>query len=318
MERADRIIDLGPGAGIHGGELLANGTPAKSGATPSVADRPLPRQGHPAPAARRLPGPVPPKSPGRGEPAGSSSPARAFRNLKGFDLRLPLGPAHHGRGPERRRQIHLFRDLLHPPSRLRDQGRKARLTGREFARHRGRLRPAHRPSSPAFRPSCAAPSGFRSVIEVDQAPIGKTPRSTPATYLGIFDLIRQFFASLPEAKIRGYTASRFSFNTAGGRCPTCEGAGRIKLEMAFMPDTYLPCDDCGGSALRAGARRHHLEGQDHRPGAPAHVRGGAVFFDFHSQLSQVCRLMVDCGLGYLTLGQSSRRSPAARPSGSSS
>ena len=148
-------------------------------------------------------------------------------------------------------------------------------------------------------------SAFRSVIEVDQAPIGKTPRSTPATYLGIFDLIRQFFASLPESQIRGYTASRFSFNTAGGRCPTCDGAGRIKLEMAFMPDTYLPCDDCRGS--RYSAELSDLTWKNLNIGQVLQLtfEEAAQFFDFHSQLSQVCRLMVDCGLGYLTLGQSS-------------
>ena len=91
-------------------------------------------------------------------------------------------------------------------------------------------------------------------------PSVKLPRSTPATYLGIFDLIRQFFASLPESKIRGYTASRFSFNTTGGRCETCKGGGRIKLEMAFMPNTYLPCDDCEGLRYGFGAQRHHMEG----------------------------------------------------------
>jgi excinuclease ABC subunit A len=146
---------------------------------------------------------------------------------------------------------------------------------------------------------------FRSVIEVDQSPIGKTPRSTPATYLGIFDLIRKFFAALPESKIRGYDASRFSFNTAGGRCPACEGAGRIRLEMAFMPDTYLPCDDCQG--LRYGPELSDVTWKGRSIGEVLQLtfEEAAEFFSFHSELSQVCRLMADCGLGYLTLGQSS-------------
>jgi excinuclease ABC subunit A len=146
---------------------------------------------------------------------------------------------------------------------------------------------------------------FRSVIEVDQSPIGKTPRSTPATYLGIFDLVRKFFATLPESKIRGYTASRFSFNTAGGRCPTCAGAGRIRLEMAFMPDTYLPCDDCQG--LRYGPELSDITWKGLTIGAVLRLtfEEAALFFSFHSELAQVCQLMVDCGLGYLTLGQSS-------------
>lgn len=148
-------------------------------------------------------------------------------------------------------------------------------------------------------------NGFKSVVEVDQSPIGKTPRSTPATYLGIFDQVRQFFASLPESKIRGYTASRFSFNTAGGRCETCSGAGRIKLEMAFMADSYLPCDACNGS--RFGPELNDITWKDKTIGQVLQLtfEEAAAFFDFHSQLSQVCQLMVDCGLGYLTLGQSS-------------
>ena len=146
---------------------------------------------------------------------------------------------------------------------------------------------------------------FRSVIAVDQSPIGKTPRSTPATYLGIFDSIRKFFATLPEAKLRGYTASRFSFNTAGGRCPTCEGAGRIKFEMAFMPDTYLPCDDCRGQ--RYGPELADITWKGRSIGEVLRLtfEEAATFFDFHAQLGPVCRLMTDCGLGYLTLGQSS-------------
>jgi excinuclease ABC subunit A len=127
------------------------------------------------------------------------------------------------------------------------KAKKARLSGRDFVQATGFTHDEDAKAPPPFTTLLGA-DGFKSVIEVDQSPIGKTPRSTPATYLGIFDQIRQFFATLPEAKIRGFTASRFSFNTQGGRCEACQGAGRIKLEMAFMPNTYLPCDDCRGSA----------------------------------------------------------------------
>ena len=212
-------------------------------------------------------------------------------------------------GPSGAGKSTLFRDLLQPAVAHAIKSRNRRLTGREFSRATGFsadeiLSSGGRSSSSPFTELCSAHT-FRSVIEVDQAPIGKTPRSTPATYLGIFDLIRQFFASLPESKIRGYSASRFSFNTAGGRCPTCDGAGRIKLEMAFMPDTYLPCDDCRG--LRYGADLADIRWKGKSIGEVLQLtfEEAALFFDFHSQLSQVCQLMIDCGRGSLTRGQSS-------------
>jgi excinuclease ABC subunit A len=148
-------------------------------------------------------------------------------------------------------------------------------------------------------------NAFKSVIEVDQSPIGKTPRSTPATYLGVFDIVRGFFATLPEARIRGYQPGRFSFNTTGGRCETCAGAGRIKLEMSFMPNAYLPCDDCGG--LRYGPELRDITWKGRNIGEVLQLTFDEAleFFDFHAHLREVCRLMVDTGLGYLTLGQSS-------------
>ncbi|MEO6992104.1 MAG: excinuclease ABC subunit A, partial [Lacunisphaera sp.] len=212
----------------------------------------------------------------------------------------------------------LFRDVLHPAVSCAIKQRKAKLSGKDFVRLSGfdlgaattqpqknsRERGRSRSSTFPFTELTGA-SGFKSVVEVDQSPIGKTPRSTPATYLGIFDLIRQFFASLPESKMRGFNAGRFSFNTVGGRCEVCSGAGRIKLEMAFMPDSYLPCDNCGGS--RYSAELSDITWKNKTIGQVLQLSfdEAAVFFDFHSQLSQVCQLMIDCGLGYLTLGQSS-------------
>jgi excinuclease ABC subunit A len=302
MAQADHIIDLGPAAGIHGGELLASGTPAEIKRSARSLTGLFLAKGikHPLRGEYRKP-----ETGDRKAPWLEMTDIR-FRNLKGFDLRLPPARLIMVAGPSGAGKSTLFRDLLHPAVSYAIKARKTRLTGKDFMKATDFTPddPVSGFQSPVFANLTGA-SGFKSVIEVDQAPIGKTPRSTPATYLGIFDLIRQFFASLPEAKIRGYTASRFSFNTAGGRCPTCQGAGRIRLEMAFMPDTYLPCDDCHG--LRYGPELADITWKGKTIGAVLQLtfEEAAQFFDFHSQLSQVCRLMVECGLGYLTLGQSS-------------
>ena len=321
MARADRIIDLGPGAGLHGGEVLANESPTKLKANAASLTgvflakgiaHPL-RGGYRSVAGRDASPKRPLRNKGRlGEaslPVGATKTTSdwltlshaSYRNLDDVTLRLPLGRLTMVCGPSGAGKSTLFRDLLHPAVACAIKRQKARLGGKEFLKHVTFEAEASR------LPFAELRSGhhFKSVIEVDQAPIGKTPRSTPATYLGIFDLIRQFFATLPEAKMRGYSAGRFSFNTKGGRCEACSGAGRIKFEMAFMPDSYLPCDDCGGSRYGAELRDIAWKGKSIGQVLQLSFDEAVAFFAFHSQLSQVCQLMIDCGLGYLTLGQSS-------------
>jgi excinuclease ABC subunit A len=291
MGKADLILDLGPAAGVHGGELLALGTPAEIKANDSSLTGVFLAKGitHPLLGSYRDLG-------GSGQEWIELKGAR-HRNLKGVDLRFPVGKLTMVAGPSGAGKSTLFRDLVGPAAECSIELGKSRISGRDYAKF----------ASTKLEPFAELKGAdiFRSVIEVDQSPIGKTPRSTPATYLGIFDLIRKFFASLPESKIRGYTASRFSFNTVGGRCPTCEGAGRIRLEMAFMPDTYLPCDDCQG--LRYGPELSEITWKGKSIGVVLQLtfEEAAEFFSFHSELAAVCKLMGDCGLGYLTLGQSS-------------
>ncbi|MDD3180628.1 MAG: excinuclease ABC subunit UvrA [Opitutaceae bacterium] len=337
MERADRIIDLGPGAGINGGQVVANDTPAnlrkiQQSLTGLYLDQGIP---HPLrgsyrpvaggngrartqpgkPAASRL------AQTSAGDPGWLTLTGVRYRNLQEVDLRLPLSRLIMVCGPSGAGKSTLFRDVLHPAVTCAIKRKLTKLPGREFLKrtrfddgggmtspHAIPRRRGHPPSSPRPSPPFEELRNaqlFKNVIEVDQAPIGKTPRSTPATYLGIFDLIRKFFASLPEAKIRGFTASRFSFNTAGGRCETCAGAGRIKLEMAFMPDSYLPCETCGGLRYSADLSDITWKGRTIGQVLQLSFDEAAVFFDFHARLREICQLMVDCGLGYLTLGQSS-------------
>jgi len=311
MERADHIIDLGPGAGIHGGELLASGTPAQIKRNAKSLTGLFLKKGisHPTRGTYRE---LPPTSPLRAKRGTAGNylelTGATLRNLHDITLRLPLARLIMVAGPSGAGKSTLFRDILHPAVTEAIKTQKTKLT----------LFPAttahQKTGSTTLRRQKKGSSTlgelrnghvFKSVIEVDQSPIGKTPRSTPATYLGIFDLIRQFFAALPEAKLCGYTASRFSFNTAGGRCETCTGAGRIKLEMAFMPTTYLPCEDCGGSRYAPELGEIKWKGKSISEVLQMSFEEAATFFDFHSRLSEVCQLMVDCGLGYLSLGQSS-------------
>ncbi|MGH8019899.1 MAG: excinuclease ABC subunit UvrA [Opitutaceae bacterium] len=307
MERADRIIDLGPGAGINGGKLLANGTLAEIKANPGSLTGQYLASGiaHPLLGKRR---PLPP-SPGRaanGRKRGASKEwiqleGAAFRNLRGVDLRLPAGRLTMVSGVSGAGKSTLIRDVLRPAVACAIKQKKARLTGAEFVR---RTKAGNARQTPPFAELLGA-NAFRSVIEVDQSPIGKTPRSTPATYLGAFDLIRQFFAGLPESKIRGYNAGRFSFNTPGGRCEACQGAGRIKLEMSFMPETFLPCEACGGSRYGPELAEIQWKGKSIADVLALSFDEAASFFDFHSRLHETVQLMVETGLGYLTLGQSS-------------
>jgi len=307
MARADHILDLGPGAGIHGGHIMAEGSYRDIlGREDSLTGRYL-RSGiaHPQRGAYR---PLPRAWDPRRKDADAWLALRgaSLRNLKGFDLRLPKNRLNVLCGVSGAGKSSLARDLLLPVVRTAARTGRRKLTA-EDARNAGACRGAL-----AFSKRAEAPfrdlyhgDGIRKVIEVDQAPIGKTPRSTPATYIGAFDLIRSIFAQLPEARFRGHDAGTFSFNTKGGRCEACKGAGRIKLEMNFMPDTYVTCEECGGRRYGAELEDLRWNGKNIADVLAMSFEEAAAFFDFHAQLHSLLNLMVETGLGYITLGQNS-------------
>ncbi|MDQ8200990.1 excinuclease ABC subunit UvrA [Pelagicoccus enzymogenes] len=318
MEQADHIIDLGPGAGIHGGEVIAQGTVAqlkknknsltgrylKTGIPHPLNGkyRPLPKGGAAAPRAQKG-GAASPKTPKKSSEASYLSLTNVtFRNLKKQSVRIPHNRLTMLCGASGAGKSSLVRDLLAPATAYAIKAKKDAITGADFAKNGPSIEGNE---GVTLFDSLSGANGFRSVIEVDQSPIGKTPRSTPATYLGVFDIIRQFFASLPESKMRGYKPGRFSFNTAHGRCDTCSGAGRVKLEMSFMPDTYVTCEDCGGSRYGPELLDLHWKGKNIADVLAMGFEEAAEFFSFHSQLGEIMQLMVETGLGYLTLGQSS-------------
>lgn len=298
MREADHIVDLGPGAGVHGGEILGQGRVEDLLANPASLTGRYLRDGirHPLRGKRRK------------LPAGWTPRTRrkdwvclqggCLRNLKDVDLYVPRGRLTVVCGISGAGKSTLVRDLLVPALTQAVKADAANYDGGAFARTQAGT------AAPPFR-TLRNGNIFRSVIEVDQAPIGKTPRSTPATYIGAFDLIRQFFGTLPEARLRGLTPGTFSFNTKGGRCETCKGAGIVKLEMAFMPDTYVECDDCGGSRYGADLADICWKGKDIGQLLDMTFEEAAGFFDFHPRMRGLLDLMVQTGLGYLKLGQSS-------------
>ncbi len=284
MRRATRIVDLGPGAGSRGGEVIATGTLEEIRASPtSVTGRCLAN---------------PPTRPSRGarRPLDGAGlrwlelKGARLHNLKNIEARIPLGRLTVACGISGSGKSSLLRGTLIPAL-------------KEATVRRGR-KPL-RPAAPPPYDKLLGAEHLQAVHMVDQSPIGKTSRSTPATYIKVFDEIRQLFAGLPASRMRGYTGSRFSFNTDGGRCETCLGQGAIKLEMSFLPTSWLPCSECEGSRYNRQTLDITYNGKTIADVMAMTAAEAAEFFDAHPKIRHALRLLVETGLGYLTLGQPS-------------
>ena len=238
-------------------------------------------------------------------------------NLKDVDVRFPIGRLSVITGISGSGKSTLMRSVLLPAvqqalgsARVSRAGVGASPNHRySFGRGaRGKVALAGAPSSSvrgARAPQISGVEALEAIYEVDQSPIGKTSRSTPATYIKVFDEIRNLFAQLPVARVRGYTASRFSFNTEGGRCETCSGQGVLKLEMSFLPSSYVPCEDCGGQ--RYNAQTLEVLYHDRSIGDVMNmtIAQAAEFFAANQKIARPLSLLVETGLGYLKLGQPS-------------
>ena len=279
IRAADHLIDLGPGAGIHGGRLVAAGTPKEVIRTPgSVTGKCL-----------REPM-LHPTRPRRGEVGKFVEVHGAtLHNLKNLTAKFPLGRFTVVTGVSGSGKSTLVRDvLLH--------GAGSAVAGRRHGAERKENR-------------VVLPPEIHRVLEVDQTPIGKTPRSCPATYVGFYDDIRQLFAQVPEAKMRGYGPERFSFNVptrrGGGRCEACEGQGIKRIAMSFLPDVRVPCDECGGRRFTPETQDIRFKGRSIADVLAMSVEEALEYFKAEPFLVRPLSLLHDVGLDYLTLGQQS-------------
>ena len=308
MRRADHIIDLGPGAGIHGGEVVAQGTlrdikEVSASQTGRCLRTPL---CHPVRKSRRSLGEVVHWL--------EIEDAHA-NNLKHVDVRFPIGRLSVITGISGSGKSTLMRSVLLPavqqalksgsacaPPAVSRASRDTRR-GEKVRDGEGAIASVRGARAPQITISGA--EWLEAIYEVDQSPIGKTSRSTPATYIKVFDEIRNLFAQLPVSRVRGYTASRFSFNTEGGRCETCSGQGVLKLEMSFLPSSYVPCEDCGGQ--RYNAQTLEVLYHDRSIGDVMNMTIGQAgeFFAANQKIARPLSLLVETGLGYLKLGQPS-------------
>jgi excinuclease ABC subunit A len=279
IRRATHVVDLGPGAGTRGGFVVAEGTALELSRNPnSVTGRFL---------ANPLRHPLVPR-----RPVHRSDPALVIRgatlnNLKNVDVRIPIGRLVCVTGVSGSGKSTLARDLLYTNLR--------RLVAD----------PKKRPDSLLGCASIEGDELIGRVLEVDQTPIGKTPRSCPATYVGFWDHIRRVFAGTNEARMRGYEAGRFSFNTTGGRCSACEGQGLQRIEMSFLPDVKVTCDVCGGKRFDTETLAIQWREKSIGDVLMMSVDEAVEFFAAHSSIHHALRLLQDVGLGYLTLGQQS-------------
>jgi excinuclease ABC subunit A len=279
MRRADHIIDLGPRAGIHGGEVVASGTLNEVRKNPNSETARCLKSPlcHPIRGSRRSLRDVENWIEIRG--------ARA-NNLKDIDVRLPVGRLSVITGISGSGKSTLMHDVIWPAVRDKLNERKRAGDGDLFKLVSGAQE-------------------IEAVYEVDQSPIGKTSRSTPGTYVKVFDEIRNLYAQLPVSRMRGYSASRFSFNAEGGRCETCKGQGVIKLEMNFLPSSYVPCEDCHGRRYNLQTLEVLYNEKSIGDVMDMTIEEAAQFFSAHPKIARPLSLLVDTGLGYLKLGQPS-------------
>jgi excinuclease ABC subunit A len=285
IRRADHVIDLGPGAGTRGGRLVAQGTATELAHLANSA------------TGRCLATPLM-HSRSRRRPIGRETPiieiqGANLHNLRKIDARIPRGRLTVITGVSGSGKSSLARDVL--------LGNLKRLLARPSRAERAR-------KTEVVLQGCDSITGWQSisrVLEVDQTPIGKTPRSCPATYIGFWDSIRRLYADTTEARIRGYTASRFSFNTAGGRCEACEGQGMQRIEMSFLPDVQVLCDDCGGKRFNPETLSILFKGKNIGEVLAMSVEDALPFFAAQRSVHHPLSLLADVGLGYLSLGQPS-------------
>lgn len=274
IKESDWIVDIGPGAGEHGGEVVYSGpVPGINKAKESVTGRYLTGKASIAvPEIRRV-------------PKGDVITIRGARehNLQDLDVEIPLGAFVAVTGVSGSGKSTLIRDILLPAMMQRIYKSK---------------------QAPGKHRTVEGIDAIDKVIDMDQSPIGRTPRSNPATYTGVFDSIRKLFAAAPESKVRGYQPGRFSFNVPGGRCEACSGDGTIKIEMHFLPDVYVPCEVCKGDRYNRDTLEITFKGKNIAEVLNMPISEALEFFSNQPSIARHMQTLVDVGLGYVRLGQS--------------
>ena len=275
IRRADYVIDLGPGAGRHGGELVASGTPVQ------IEKAPKSLTGQYISGAKQI---------GirheRRQPAGAAITILGAHehNLKNLDITFPLGVMTVVTGVSGSGKSTLVNDILY------------RALAKQLYRSR---------EEPGTHKTITGTENIDKVIRIDQSPIGRTPRSNPATYTGVFTTIREIYAMLPESRERGYKAGRFSFNVPGGRCEACQGEGQRRIEMNFLPDVYVQCEVCGGKRYNYETLAVKYKDQSIADLLDTPIADALPIVEDIPQIRQKLQTLVDVGLGYIHLGQSS-------------
>lgn len=272
MFESDYIVDIGPGAGRHGGQVIAEGTPQEFLRSDSMTAGYL--------NGTRSVAYNPERRKGKGQTL--SLKGASGNNLKNVDLEIPLGTLTCITGVSGSGKSTLIHETLFP------------ILNQRFYNSRTAPLPYKKVEGLEF---------LDKVIEVDQSPIGRTPRSNPATYTGVFTEIRDLFSQLPEAKIRGYKTGRFSFNVKGGRCETCEGAGLRLIEMEFLPDIYVPCETCKGKRYNRETLEVRFKGKSISDVLDMTVEEAISFFENQPRILRKIKTLGDVGLGYISLGQ---------------